>query len=249
MGTSKLQRRTSLELSKHFGGYIIRENIRPEWMIDETGQRLELDFWIEELDVAIEVQGNQHYEYVPHFHGSYDEYLSQKQRDEDKRLACHRRGILLFEVFDRASLKEAIFGIAFIAKQSISDPEYPPLDHEIKIAWAELLMKSRRKRKQNGNPADPMKSCRQKLIDLVSSNATHLLEIRPEIAKALIDCLLASEDIIAEIDKSYREKMFQRYYRRWTSGHLQKGGIRPPVEEYLKWLDKNPYNDGVKFRP
>lgn len=54
MATSKLQKYTSSLLGKHFGEYTIRENHRPEWMMSRDGKRLELDFFIEELNFAIE---------------------------------------------------------------------------------------------------------------------------------------------------------------------------------------------------
>ena len=83
MSTSNLQRQVSALLYAHLGQYIIRENRRPEWL-----EGLELDFYIEELRVGIEVQGQQHYEYTPHFHKSYGKYLEQKDRDERKAALC-----------------------------------------------------------------------------------------------------------------------------------------------------------------
>jgi len=79
VSTSKLQRQVSALLSTHLGQYTIRENYRPEWL-----GGLELDFYIEELEVGIEVQGRQHFEYTPMFHASYGAFLEQKERDEQK---------------------------------------------------------------------------------------------------------------------------------------------------------------------
>lgn len=97
MSTSKLQREVSRLLSIHLGGYTIRENIRPDWLIFD-GVRVELDFYIEELAVAIEVQGEQHYHYVPIFHHNPDGFKKRVECDEQKRITCAKHGIRLFEV-------------------------------------------------------------------------------------------------------------------------------------------------------
>jgi hypothetical protein len=111
MSTSKLQRKTSDTLSLNFGGYTIRENIRPEWLITKTGSRLELDFYIEELGAAIEVQGAQHYTFVEVFHENYAGFESQIERDKCKRAMCDQAGIKLFEVSDERDLVDAIANI------------------------------------------------------------------------------------------------------------------------------------------
>jgi len=93
MATSKLQRQVSALLSVHLGQYTIRENHRPEWL-----EGLELDFYIEELDVGIEVQGQQHYAYTPHFHTSYADYLDLRDRDSRKAELCQCNEIKLFYI-------------------------------------------------------------------------------------------------------------------------------------------------------
>ena len=108
MSSSKLQRLTSEKLSIFFGGYTIRENMRPKWMPTDNGGRLELDFFIEELKCAVEVQGIQHYEYSEFFHGDYGSFLDQQKRDQLKRDRCAARGIKLYEIFDEQGLYEAI---------------------------------------------------------------------------------------------------------------------------------------------
>jgi len=59
---------------------------------------LELDCYNEELQLAVEFNGRQHYEYVPFFHKNKEAFLNQKYRDEMKRRKCYERGILLIEV-------------------------------------------------------------------------------------------------------------------------------------------------------
>ena len=111
VSTSKLQRQVSTLLSTHLGQFTIRENYRPDWLSTQHG-RLELDFYIEELETAVEVQGQQHYVYTPHFHGDENGFAAQLERDTAKTLVCRRRGIKLIEIdnFDEAS--EVIQGLA-----------------------------------------------------------------------------------------------------------------------------------------
>jgi len=108
MSTSKLQREVSQLLSVYLGQYIIRENIRPDWLITEMGKRLELDFFIEEPMVAIEVQGRQHYEYTPYFHKTYADFEAQLSRDNAKRQLCKNRGVILYEVVSSSEVLEII---------------------------------------------------------------------------------------------------------------------------------------------
>lgn len=55
-----------------------------EHYIKYKGARLFFDFYIKELSVFIECQGRQHTEYVRHFHGSKDNFIKQKFRDNLK---------------------------------------------------------------------------------------------------------------------------------------------------------------------
>lgn len=100
MATSKLQRQVSEFLSVHLGHYTIRENYRPEWLSTDNGGRLELDFYIEELRAAIEVQGIQHFEFSPMFHATYGDFIAQQERDRRKKELCASSGIELFEVVE-----------------------------------------------------------------------------------------------------------------------------------------------------
>lgn len=63
-----------------------------------TGRCLELDLYNNELKIAIEYNGKQHYEYVPYFHRSIEEFEAQKQRDIEKVIQCEENGIRLIVV-------------------------------------------------------------------------------------------------------------------------------------------------------
>lgn len=92
--TSKLEKYLSNELYTRFGQYSIRQNYRPDWL-----EGLELDFYIDEIKIAAEVQGEQHYRFTPRFHKEYNDFLEQIKRDEKKQKICRENNIKLFEIF------------------------------------------------------------------------------------------------------------------------------------------------------
>lgn len=125
MSTSKLQRATSQFLSVHFGSYTIRENIRPDWLITEKGERLELDFLIEELNIAIEVQGEQHYVFTPFFQKDSDGFKDRLRCDNFKKRVCEQMGLRLIEIAGEADLYQ-LHDLARPISKIFSPPE--PLD-------------------------------------------------------------------------------------------------------------------------
>lgn len=74
--------------------------VRPDFLkYPKTNRNLELDFYCEELKVAVEYNGRQHYEYIPFFHkNDINNFDRQKRRDIFKRLACEKHGITLINV-------------------------------------------------------------------------------------------------------------------------------------------------------
>lgn len=48
------------------------------------GTQLTLDFFIREIKLGIEVDGQQHYKYIPYFHGSLNNFLQQRKNDREK---------------------------------------------------------------------------------------------------------------------------------------------------------------------
>lgn len=59
---------------------------------------LELDCFNDELRLAVEYNGVQHYKYVPYFHRNKDHFMTQKYRDDMKRRICKENNINLIEV-------------------------------------------------------------------------------------------------------------------------------------------------------
>ncbi len=98
MSTSKLQIQVGNFLDKSFPSYKIRENYRPDWLVSSNYSILELDFFIEEINTAFEIQGDQHFMYIKHFHKTYADFERQKMYDEEKKYLCEGRNIKLYEI-------------------------------------------------------------------------------------------------------------------------------------------------------
>lgn len=72
--------------------------VKPSWLINARGNLMELDGYCEELAMAFEHQGEQHYRAVDHFNRR-DETLAQRQEDDQKkRDLCKSNGVDLIEV-------------------------------------------------------------------------------------------------------------------------------------------------------
>jgi hypothetical protein len=73
--------------------------IRPDFLRnDVTGCNLEIDLYNDDLKLAVEVQGDQHYKFIPFFHRNKDAFLNQRYRDMMKKEKCKQRGITLIEI-------------------------------------------------------------------------------------------------------------------------------------------------------
>lgn len=71
---------------------------RPDWLKNHTNKNLELDMYNEELKLAIEYDGEQHYKYSPFFHKSEKDFIKQKERDKLKEDICKQKGIRLIRI-------------------------------------------------------------------------------------------------------------------------------------------------------
>lgn len=75
------------------------EKVRPPFLINPVTQRpLELDMYNEELRLAIEYNGAQHYQYNQMMHGNRDSFHNQKYRDLIKKQLCEQYNIRLILV-------------------------------------------------------------------------------------------------------------------------------------------------------
>ncbi len=64
----------------------------------KTGRNLELDGYNEELGIAFEYNGKQHYEYPNRFHKTEDEFREQLKRDQWKLQQCDENNIYLINI-------------------------------------------------------------------------------------------------------------------------------------------------------
>lgn len=71
---------------------------RPEWLrMNDNGRLLELDGYEEELGVAFEYDGEQHFKAIPRFGGEIS-YERTKKRDAIKDILCRERGVFLIRI-------------------------------------------------------------------------------------------------------------------------------------------------------
>lgn len=80
-------------------GLPFQRDYRPSFLRNpETGGILELDCYNQDLGVALEHNGKQHYSFPNKFHKSKDEFIAQVRRDQYKVDACDRNGIYLVTI-------------------------------------------------------------------------------------------------------------------------------------------------------
>ncbi len=95
---SKGEQVIKLILDKHG---IINET---EYKIPELVSNYEYDFYLPDCNILIEFHGIQHYERIPYFHKTEDDFLKQKERDIFKKDHAHRFKYRLLE-FNYKQLK------------------------------------------------------------------------------------------------------------------------------------------------
>jgi len=100
------------------------EKIRfKEFVNPQTGYLLELDGYCEELLLAFEFQGKQHYEFIPYFHNNdYEKFERQQYRDDIKKSYCKQYGITLLEIpyTMNTDKKKLDFIVDFLENNNIS---------------------------------------------------------------------------------------------------------------------------------
>jgi hypothetical protein len=100
---SKFQFSVKQFLKTYWKGDVVFEELRI------VGTRLSLDLYNANKKVAIEVQGEQHFKYVPFFHNTRGSYLKQIKRDVKKNEFCEINGIHLVEIYPNDILSKEFF--------------------------------------------------------------------------------------------------------------------------------------------
>jgi hypothetical protein len=73
--------------------------VRPAWLVNpETGARLELDCYNDELKIAVEYNGEQHYKWPNFINQTYEQFINQVRRDSFKMDLCDRNNVYLIVV-------------------------------------------------------------------------------------------------------------------------------------------------------
>jgi very-short-patch-repair endonuclease len=82
---------------------------------------LYVDIVVKELNLAVECHGRQHFEFVPHFHGSRDNFARARERDAAKAAGLVEAGFTFLVIrFDEEEAMEMSHLLARIT-QAISE--------------------------------------------------------------------------------------------------------------------------------
>lgn len=94
------------------------------WLINSRGNKMELDGYCEELGIAFEYQGQQHYFNI-HFYHQGRSLKERKEDDELKELACKKRGINLIKIPYHIKYEKIYdFLISELKKKKIKIPQH-----------------------------------------------------------------------------------------------------------------------------
>lgn len=61
------------------------DKVTAEYYVNFKRTRLFFDFYIRNKNLLFEVQGEQHFKFVKHFHGTIEKFYGQRRRDNLKR--------------------------------------------------------------------------------------------------------------------------------------------------------------------
>ncbi len=100
---SKIQFTAKQFLKEYWSEHVVFEEF------PVAGTRLSFDFYNANKKVAVEVQGAQHTQYVPFFHGRKSQFVRQLRRDQQKIDFCKLNGIKLVEIFHDDKINKKIF--------------------------------------------------------------------------------------------------------------------------------------------
>ncbi|NVM55630.1 MAG: hypothetical protein HWN66_18160 [Candidatus Helarchaeota archaeon] len=103
--------------------------VRPDWLVNDRGNQMELDGYNQKLALAFEYQGFQHYHFVEFFHETEGDFKQRVADDEKKRELCDQNGITLIEIPYTVPYKQMPDYI--LTKCEENKIEVPEIDREI----------------------------------------------------------------------------------------------------------------------
>jgi hypothetical protein len=92
-------------------GQIIKEKFPLSIILEELklpGHNLVFDFFLPLEKLVFEIDGEQHEEYVPFFHGSKKGFIKARNRDDDKSRLCEINGWELIRIKSVEELREIL---------------------------------------------------------------------------------------------------------------------------------------------
>lgn len=110
--------------------------VRPNWLRNsENNHLLELDGYCEELGIAFEHQGRQHYSNIEHFKKTQEELENRIYIDKLKRKLCNQNNIILIEIPEVRSLTKLDDLEQFIFNELLKNEINLHCNRPIKIDW------------------------------------------------------------------------------------------------------------------
>ena len=82
------------------------KKVRPTWLRNKKGNRMEIDGFNEELMMGFEFQGRQHFEYIPYWHKTKEKFEYDQKADEYKRKILLDKGIKMWYPSYKLNLSE-----------------------------------------------------------------------------------------------------------------------------------------------
>lgn len=82
------------------------DEIGEEVFLPGASTTLYADFFLPNRSLVVEIHGRQHFDFVKHFHGTYQNFVRSKRRDEEKEEWCALNNIELIVLLDTESSSE-----------------------------------------------------------------------------------------------------------------------------------------------
>lgn len=114
-------------LTKHFLEHMFNakfKKIRPDWLRNEEGNKIEIDMYNEKCNLAVEYNGIQHYIYTKHFHKTEYKFNKTVEHDKIKLKVLKEKGINFIvvpynikNIYDFLKIKINELGIYFVNQE------------------------------------------------------------------------------------------------------------------------------------